>query len=125
MPAGLKQVLCPDEVSSLTIKVPLKLFASDPGFQWRSISHPYPTFSNGDSLMKLLIACDMEGISGVINWDGSIEQSRAQRFCKIMTAERERGYSRRSLGQVDEFLVADGHWNSTTSSSKSSIHAPA
>lgn len=64
--------------------------------------------------MKLLIACDMEGISGVINWD-QVDPSNPEhkRFCKIMTADVNAAIQGAASAGVDEFLVADGHWNST------------
>ncbi len=64
--------------------------------------------------MKLLIACDMEGISGVVNWDqvdpGNPEHKR---FCKIMTADVNAAIQGAASGGATEILVADGHWNST------------
>jgi len=64
--------------------------------------------------MKLLIACDMEGISGVVNWDqvdpGNPEHKR---FSKIMTADVNAAIQGAASAGASEILVADGHWNST------------
>lgn len=64
--------------------------------------------------MKLLIACDMEGISGVVNWD-QVDPSNPEhkRFCKIMTADVNAAIQGAASAGATEFLVADGHWNST------------
>ncbi|PKO12055.1 MAG: peptidase M55 [Chloroflexi bacterium HGW-Chloroflexi-10] len=63
--------------------------------------------------MKLLIAVDMEGITGVVNWDqvtpGSTEW---QRFRRLMTEDVNAAIVGALEGGVDEILVADGHWNS-------------
>lgn len=60
--------------------------------------------------MKLLVACDMEGISGVVNWDqvnpGHPEYSR---FRKIMTAEVNAAIQGAAAGGASEYLVRDGH----------------
>jgi D-amino peptidase len=64
--------------------------------------------------MKLLIACDMEGISGVVNWD-QVDPSNPEykRFCKIMTADVNAAIQGAASAGVTEILVTDGHWNST------------
>lgn len=64
--------------------------------------------------MKLLIACDMEGISGVVNWD-QVDPSSPdhKRFCKIMTADVNAAIQGAASAGATEILVADGHWNST------------
>lgn len=60
--------------------------------------------------MKLLIACDMEGISGVVNWD-QVNPSHPEysRFRKIMTAEVNAAIQGAAAGGATEFLVRDGH----------------
>ena len=64
--------------------------------------------------MKLFIACDMEGISGVVTWDQvDINHSEYKRFCKIMTADVNAAIQGAAAAGATEILVADGHWNST------------
>lgn len=64
--------------------------------------------------MKLLIATDMEGISGVANWDhvtpGSAEW---QRFRHVMTADVNAAVDGAARAGATEIVVSDGHWNST------------
>ena len=64
--------------------------------------------------MKLLIAVDMEGISGVVNWD-QVDPSHAeyQRFRAIMTEDVNAAIEGAVSGGAKEVLVADGHWNSS------------
>lgn len=64
--------------------------------------------------MKLLIAVDMEGISGVVNWD-QVDPSTAeyQRFRQVMTEDVNAAIQGAALAGASEFFVADGHWNST------------
>jgi len=64
--------------------------------------------------MKLLIAVDMEGISGVVNWD-QVDPSHAeyQRFRAAMTEDVNAAIEGAASGGAKEFLVADGHWNSS------------
>ncbi|HAL16306.1 MAG TPA: hypothetical protein DCP32_06020 [Anaerolineaceae bacterium] len=64
--------------------------------------------------MKLLIAVDMEGISGVVNWD-QVDPSHAeyQRFRAIMTEDVNAAIQGAAAAGTAEFLVADGHWNSS------------
>lgn len=60
--------------------------------------------------MKILIAVDMEGISGVTNWDqvtpGHVEYPR---FRKIMTDEVNMAVAGAFEAGADEVVVADGH----------------
>jgi D-amino peptidase len=60
--------------------------------------------------MKILIACDMEGISGVVHWDqvmpGSAEYPR---FQAIMTGDANAAVRGAFDGGADEVLVTDGH----------------
>ena len=63
--------------------------------------------------MKILIACDMEGISGVTCWD-HVDPSHAeyQRFRFIMTQDVNAAIEGACTAGADEIVVADGHWNS-------------
>ena len=62
--------------------------------------------------MKLLIAVDMEGISGVTSWD-QVTPGHAEwhRFRKIMTADGNAAVAGAFMGGADEVVVTDGHWN--------------
>jgi len=62
--------------------------------------------------MKILIACDMEGITGVTTWD-HVDPAHAeyQRFRKIMTADVNAAIKGAFEGGATEVIVADGHWN--------------
>jgi len=63
--------------------------------------------------MKLLMAVDMEGISGVINWDQvNPGKSEWQRFRRIMTEDVNAAIVGAMEAGVDEVIVSDGHWNS-------------
>jgi len=64
--------------------------------------------------MKLLIACDMEGISGVVSWD-QVDPSKPeyQRFRHIMTADVNAAVAGACAGGATEVVIADGHWNSS------------
>lgn len=64
--------------------------------------------------MKVLLACDMEGISGVVCWDHvNPEHAEYQRFRRIMTADVNAAVQGAVAGGATEVLIADGHWNST------------
>ncbi|MBN2387123.1 MAG: M55 family metallopeptidase [Anaerolineales bacterium] len=60
--------------------------------------------------MKILISCDMEGISGVVAWEqtepGSGEYERCQ---ALMTGDVNAAIRGAFDGGADEVLVADGH----------------
>jgi D-amino peptidase len=62
--------------------------------------------------MKILIAADMEGITGVTNWDqvtpGHPEYAR---FRKLMTDDVNAAVRGAFAGGADDVVVADGHWN--------------
>ncbi len=62
--------------------------------------------------MKILIATDMEGITGVTTWDqvtpGHTEYSR---FRRLMTQDVNAAIRGASEAGADEIVVADGHWN--------------
>jgi D-amino peptidase len=64
--------------------------------------------------MKILIACDMEGITGVVNWDqvtpGHFEYPR---FRKLMTQDANAAIAGAFEGGATEVVVADGHWYGT------------
>jgi D-amino peptidase len=60
--------------------------------------------------MKLLIAVDMEGITGVSNWDHvSPEHPQYSRFRRLMTADVNAAVQGAYAGGVDEVIIADGH----------------
>ncbi len=60
--------------------------------------------------MKILIATDMEGISGVVNWD-QVDPGHAEytRFRKIMTNEVNAAIRGAFEGGATEVIVTDGH----------------
>jgi len=64
--------------------------------------------------MKILIATDMEGITGVVNWDqvtpGHYEYPR---FRKLMTQDVNAAIKGAFDGGATDIVVADGHWNGT------------
>jgi len=64
--------------------------------------------------MKILIATDMEGITGVTIWDhvtpGHVEYPR---FRKLMTQDVNAAIRGAMEAGADEIIVADGHWNGT------------
>jgi D-amino peptidase len=64
--------------------------------------------------MKILIATDMEGITGVVNWDqvtpGHFEYPR---FRKLMTQDVNAAIKGAFEGGATEVVVADGHWYGT------------
>jgi len=64
--------------------------------------------------MKILIASDMEGITGVVNWDqvtpGHYEYPR---FRKLMTEDVNAAVRGAFEAGAQEVVVADGHWNGT------------
>lgn len=62
--------------------------------------------------MKLLIACDMEGISGVVDWEHVQPGSREyERFRRIMTADVNAVVRGAFDGGADDIIVSDGHEN--------------
>jgi len=62
--------------------------------------------------MKILIAADMEGITGVTTWDqvtpGHPEYAR---FRKLMTADVNAAIRGAHAAGADQIVVTDGHWN--------------
>jgi D-amino peptidase len=63
--------------------------------------------------MKLLIAADMEGITGVVSWN-HVDPGHAeyQRFRRLMTQDVNAAIRGAAEGGADEIVVTDGHWNS-------------
>lgn len=63
--------------------------------------------------MKILIAVDMEGISGVTSWD-HVHPGHAEyfRFRHVMTADVNAAVLGAFAGGASEVIIADGHWNS-------------
>ena len=61
--------------------------------------------------MKILIAVDMEGITGVTSWNhvDSTPHPEYQRFRRIMTQDVNAAIAGAAEGGADEILVADGH----------------
>lgn len=60
--------------------------------------------------MKILIAADMEGITGVTNWDQTDPQhSEYARFCKLMTGDVNAAVQGAFEAGADEVVVTDGH----------------
>ena len=62
--------------------------------------------------MKILIATDMEGITGVTTWD-QVTPGHAEyaRFRKQMTEDVNAAIRGACQAGADEVIVADGHWN--------------
>ncbi len=64
--------------------------------------------------MKILIATDMEGVTGVVQWDqvtpGHFEYPR---FRKLMTQDVNAAIKGAYEGGATDVIVADGHWNGT------------
>jgi D-amino peptidase len=64
--------------------------------------------------MKILIAADMEGITGVVHFDqttpGHAEYSR---FRKLMTEDVNAAVRGAFAAGADEVIVSDGHWDAT------------
>ena len=62
--------------------------------------------------MKILIAADMEGITGVVQWDQvSPSHSEYPRFRKLMTADVNAAIRGCFAGGADSVIVTDGHNN--------------
>jgi D-amino peptidase len=60
--------------------------------------------------MKVLVAADMEGISGVVHWDQvDPEHKEYQRFRKLMTADVNAAVRGAFEGGAREVVVSDGH----------------
>jgi D-amino peptidase len=64
--------------------------------------------------MEILIAADMEGVSGVTRWEETDSRhSEYTRFRKIMTDEVNAAVAGAAEAGADEFVVADGHGDGT------------
>lgn len=62
--------------------------------------------------MKILIACDMEGLPGVVNWDHvSNKHPEYVRYQKIMTDSVSAAVRGAFAAGASQVLVADGHAN--------------
>jgi D-amino peptidase len=60
--------------------------------------------------MKILIAADMEGISGVVDWDQvTTTHPEYARFRKIMTGDVNAAVRGAAQAGADEIMVTDGH----------------
>lgn len=60
--------------------------------------------------MKLLLADDMEGITGVVDWKHvDLSSTEYERFRKIMTEDINAAIKGAFEGGADEVVVADGH----------------
>ena len=64
--------------------------------------------------MKILIATDMEGITGVTTWD-QVTPGHAEyaRFRRQMTEDVNAAVRGAFDGGAEEVIVADGHWNAS------------
>ena len=64
--------------------------------------------------MKILIAVDMEGITGVTAWEQVTPgQAEYARFRKLLTQDVNAAIRGAYNAGADEVIVADGHWNGT------------
>ena len=64
--------------------------------------------------MKLLIAVDMEGITGVTHVDQVTPgHSEWQRFRRLMTGDVNAAIQGAAEAGVEDIVVSDGHWDST------------
>lgn len=62
--------------------------------------------------MKILIAADMEGVTGVVNWDQvTMGSADYERFRRIMTADVNAAVLGAFEGGAKEVVVSDGHSN--------------
>jgi D-amino peptidase len=63
--------------------------------------------------MKLLIAVDMEGVTGVVSWE-QVDPKTAdyQRFRHLLTADVNAAIEGALEAGIGDIVVADGHWNS-------------
>jgi D-amino peptidase len=64
--------------------------------------------------MKILVAADMEGITGVVNSD-QVTPTHAEydRFRRLMTADVNAAVRGAFAAGADEVIVSDGHWDGT------------
>jgi len=62
--------------------------------------------------MKILIAADMEGISGVVHWDHVTPgHAEYERFRRVMTHDVNAAVRGAFEAGADEVIVTDGHWD--------------
>ncbi len=63
--------------------------------------------------MKLLISADMEGISGIVDWDQTRpgHPEYLSRGRRLMTGDVNAAINGAFEGGVDEVVVSDGHWD--------------
>ena len=60
--------------------------------------------------MKILIACDMEGITGVVHVDQTTPgHAEYERFRRLMTADANAAIRGAFAAGADEVIVSDGH----------------
>jgi D-amino peptidase len=82
-----------------------------PRFAQHDPSSIYVNINRGGN-MKILIAADMEGVSGVTHGDQTTPgHSEYARFRKIMTADVNAAIRGAFEAGADEVLVTDGHWD--------------
>lgn len=66
----------------------------------------------GEYKMKILIATDMEGASGVVHFDQTDpSHPEYQRFRRLLTGDVNAAVQGASAAGASEFIVSDGHWN--------------
>ena len=64
--------------------------------------------------MKILIAVDMEGITGVVHFDQTTPgHPEYERFRRLMTEDVNAAVRGAFAAGADEVIVSDGHWNAT------------
>jgi D-amino peptidase len=64
--------------------------------------------------MKILIAADMEGITGVVHFDQVTPgHAEYERFRRLMTEDVNAAVRGAFAAGADEVIVSDGHWNAT------------
>jgi len=62
--------------------------------------------------MKILIAADMEGITGVVHWDQvNPDHAEYSRFRKLMTGDVNAAIRGAFAGGATTVTVTDGHFN--------------
>jgi D-amino peptidase len=60
--------------------------------------------------MKVLISADMEGITGVVNWNQTeSDHPEYARFCKLMTGDVNAAVAGAVAGGAEEVIVTDAH----------------
>src|SRR5512142_305384 len=68
----------------------------------------------GEACMKILIAVDMEGITGVTTWEQVTPgQAEYARFRKLMTQDVNAAIRGAYKAGADDVIIADGHWSGT------------